>query len=163
MDQEKEKTSTTKKVPQGSKPPSGAGDEWGIDETTFQKMRERYRIEQQKKRQSSLSQSSDKSSDDSGVENKMEQHHFDENQFGGVNENEDVVDIKDDFALTEEDSSLSVRWNLKYTLRSHYDAVRAIQFHPVEPVLITASEDGTAKLWNLNDSKLTESNKGLYY
>ncbi|CAL1300502.1 unnamed protein product [Larinioides sclopetarius] len=40
-------------------------------------------------------------------------------------------------------------WNAKYTLRSHFDGVRALAFHPVEPVLITASEDHTLKLWNL--------------
>ncbi|XP_069586443.1 striatin-3 isoform X8 [Ranitomeya imitator] len=40
-------------------------------------------------------------------------------------------------------------WNHKYTLRSHFDGVRALAFHPVEPVLVTASEDHTLKLWNL--------------
>lgn len=40
-------------------------------------------------------------------------------------------------------------WNAKYTLRSHFDCVRALTFHPQEPVLITASEDHTLKLWNL--------------
>ncbi|XP_061167507.1 striatin-3-like isoform X3 [Saccostrea echinata] len=40
-------------------------------------------------------------------------------------------------------------WNAKYTLRSHFDGVRALAFHPVDPVLITASEDHTLKLWNL--------------
>jgi striatin 1/3/4 len=37
-------------------------------------------------------------------------------------------------------------WNAKYTLRSHFDAIRALVFHPVEPVLITASEDHMLKL-----------------
>ena len=32
---------------------------------------------------------------------------------------------------------------------SHFDGVRAAAFHPVEPVLVTASEDHTLKLWNL--------------
>ena len=41
-------------------------------------------------------------------------------------------------------------WNAKYTLRSHFDGVRALAFHPQEPVLITASEDNTLKLWNLH-------------
>ncbi|XP_034230279.1 striatin-3 [Thrips palmi] len=41
------------------------------------------------------------------------------------------------------------QWDAKYTLRSHFDSVRALAFHPVEPVLITASEDNTLKLWNL--------------
>ena len=34
-------------------------------------------------------------------------------------------------------------------LYSHFDGVRALGFHPVEPVLITGSEDHTLKLWNL--------------
>ncbi|XP_029650816.1 striatin-3 isoform X3 [Octopus sinensis] len=40
-------------------------------------------------------------------------------------------------------------WNAKYTLRSHFDGVRSLAFHPIDPVLITASEDHTLKLWNL--------------
>ncbi|XP_034947263.1 striatin-3 [Chelonus insularis] len=40
-------------------------------------------------------------------------------------------------------------WNAKYTLRSHFDCVRALVFHPTDPVLITASDDHTLKLWNL--------------
>lgn len=40
-------------------------------------------------------------------------------------------------------------WNAKYTLRSHFDCVRALAFHPKESVLITGSEDHTLKLWNL--------------
>ena len=32
---------------------------------------------------------------------------------------------------------------------SHFDGIRALVFHPVEPVLITASEDHMLKLWNL--------------
>ena len=40
-------------------------------------------------------------------------------------------------------------WSPRFTLRSHYDAVRSVAFHPSEPALLTASEDGTMKLWNL--------------
>ncbi|XP_066981593.1 striatin-3 isoform X3 [Macrobrachium rosenbergii] len=40
-------------------------------------------------------------------------------------------------------------WTAKYTLRSHFDGVRALCFHPTEQTLITASEDATLKLWNL--------------
>ena len=32
---------------------------------------------------------------------------------------------------------------------SHFDGIRALVFHPVEPVLITAAEDNMLKLWNL--------------
>ncbi|CAN8000212.1 unnamed protein product [Ixodes hexagonus] len=52
-----------------------------------------------------------------------------------------------DISATKE--SFRKTWNAKYTLRSHFDGVRALAFHPVEPVLITASEDHTLKLWNL--------------
>lgn len=52
-----------------------------------------------------------------------------------------------DIATTKE--AFRKTWNAKYTLRSHFDGVRALAFHPVEPVLITASEDHTLKLWNL--------------
>lgn len=52
----------------------------------------------------------------------------------------DIVNSKESFRKT---------WNAKYTLRSHFDGVRALAFHPIEPVLITASEDHTLKLWNL--------------
>lgn len=45
--------------------------------------------------------------------------------------------------------ALRKTWNPKFTLRSHFDSVRSLAFHPVEPVLVTASEDQTLKLWNL--------------
>ena len=32
-------------------------------------------------------------------------------------------------------------WTAKYTLRSHFDSVRALCFHPVEPVLITGNQN----------------------
>ena len=46
-------------------------------------------------------------------------------------------------------SQIRKTWNAKYTLRSHFDGIRALSFHPTEPVLITASEDQTLKMWNL--------------
>ncbi|KAI1717037.1 striatin [Ditylenchus destructor] len=66
---------------------------------------------------------------------------------------EGPVDTKDDFGgLVDDDQLLAnqQRWSIRFTLRSHYDSIRAMQFHPLQPVLITASEDGTAKLWDLN-------------
>ncbi|KAF3842287.1 hypothetical protein F7725_024238 [Dissostichus mawsoni] len=49
-------------------------------------------------------------------------------------------------------------WNPKFTLRSHFDGIRALAFHPVEPVLVTASEDHTLKMWNLQ--KTAPAKKG---
>lgn len=53
------------------------------------------------------------------------------------------------FQISVNKESFRKTWNAKYTLRSHFDGVRALAFHPVEPVLVTASEDCTLKLWNL--------------
>ncbi|CAH8831724.1 unnamed protein product [Trichobilharzia szidati] len=47
-------------------------------------------------------------------------------------------------------------WTAKYTLRSHFDAIRGIVFHPTEPILVTCSEDHTLKLWNLNKTIQTK-------
>ncbi|XP_043929751.1 striatin-3 isoform X2 [Protopterus annectens] len=52
-------------------------------------------------------------------------------------------------------------WNPKYTLRSHFDGVRAIAFHPTEPVLVTASEDHTLKLWNLQKTVTAKKSASL--
>jgi len=51
-------------------------------------------------------------------------------------------------------------WNPKYNLRSHFDGVRSVRFLPNVSGVITASEDHTLKLWNLNKpitSKRTSS------
>ncbi|KAM8913947.1 striatin-3 [Spinachia spinachia] len=60
----------------------------------------------------------------------------------------DETDYSYDLPSNKE-SSFRKTWNPKYTLRSHFDGVRALAFHPVEPCLVTVSEDQTLKLWNL--------------
>ncbi|XP_038214515.1 striatin-4 [Zerene cesonia] len=52
-------------------------------------------------------------------------------------------------------------WNPKYTLRSHFDGVRAVAFHPTEAALVTASEDHTLKLWNLQRTVPAKKSAGL--
>jgi len=61
-----------------------------------------------------------------------------------TNDNESSYD-----QITAPKDAFRKTWSAKYTLRSHFDGVRALGFHPSEPVLITASEDQTLKLWNL--------------
>lgn len=51
-------------------------------------------------------------------------------------------------------------WRCKYTLRSHFDGVRVVAFHPTENALFSASEDYTLKMWNLN-SLAPQPKKGL--
>ncbi|KAL6101631.1 striatin-like isoform X1 [Pungitius pungitius] len=52
-------------------------------------------------------------------------------------------------------------WNPKFTLRSHFDGIRALAFHPVEPVLVTASEDHTLKMWNLQKTAPAKKSASL--
>ncbi|XP_005748610.1 striatin-like isoform X1 [Pundamilia nyererei] len=53
------------------------------------------------------------------------------------------------YDIANNKDALRKTWNPKFTLRSHFDSVRSLAFHPMEPVLVTASEDHTLKLWNL--------------
>ncbi|XP_035170080.1 striatin-4-like, partial [Oxyura jamaicensis] len=63
--------------------------------------------------------------------------------------------------LSEGRDALKKTWNPKFTLRSHYDAVRGLAFHPAEAALLTASEDGTLKLWNLQKTVAAKKNAAL--
>ncbi|XP_055993049.1 striatin-4 isoform X1 [Sorex fumeus] len=64
----------------------------------------------------------------------------------------DLSDSKDAFKKT---------WNPKFTLRSHYDGIRALAFHHSQSALLTASEDGTLKLWNLQKAAAAKKNAAL--
>lgn len=78
----------------------------------------------------------------------------DENMDGGLGLGELAQltvnnDAEATYDITTNKEAFRKTWNAKYTLRSHFDGVRALAFHPTESVLITASEDHTLKLWNL--------------
>ncbi|MBZ3876916.1 Striatin [Sciurus carolinensis] len=62
------------------------------------------------------------------------------------------------YDIANNKDALRKTWNPKFTLRSHFDGIRALAFHPIEPVLITASEDHTLKMWNLQ--KTAPAKKG---
>lgn len=47
------------------------------------------------------------------------------------------------------------KWEHKYTMRSHFDAVTSAAFHPFDSILITGSEDCTVKVWNLQKASQT--------
>jgi WD40 repeat protein len=55
---------------------------------------------------------------------------------------------------TKHIEELETSWKTIATLRSHFNAVRSVQFHPSHNnALFSASEDHTAKLWNLGSLK----------
>ncbi|VDK69906.1 unnamed protein product [Anisakis simplex] len=162
---------------------SGA-DEWSVNQHTINQMKEKFRSEQERKRSNSQSESPGGASKNTSLHQMFRTGHDDikrelptdeiQQMFGAKSSKKDYmdinaalgiadeanVDIKDEFNAPDDDNT-AIRWNLKFTLRSHYDSIRVMQFHPVEPVLITASEDGTAKLWNLGTTNpKSESAKG---
>lgn len=64
---------------------------------------------------------------------------------------------------TTENESYSVytSWTPQPPLRSHYDSIRSIAFHPADTAIVSGSEDRTVKLWRAstipNPSKENES------
>ncbi|XP_067840209.1 striatin isoform X2 [Heptranchias perlo] len=65
------------------------------------------------------------------------------------------------YDITSNKDALRKTWNPKFTLRSHFDGIRGLAFHPVEPVLVTASEDHTVKLWNLQKTAPAKKSTSL--
>ncbi|XP_078069502.1 striatin isoform X1 [Mustelus asterias] len=65
------------------------------------------------------------------------------------------------YDITNNKDALRKTWNPKFTLRSHFDGIRGLAFHPVEPVLVTASEDHTVKLWNLQKTAPAKKSTSL--
>jgi len=63
--------------------------------------------------------------------------------------------------LTAPKEAFRKTWSAKYTLRSHFDGIRSLGFHPTEPVLITASEDQTLKMWNLQKATTCKKSTAL--
>ncbi|XP_028648737.1 striatin-4 [Erpetoichthys calabaricus] len=72
-----------------------------------------------------------------------------------ANDNDLTIDLQDsreEFKKT---------WNPRFTLRSHFDGIRGLAFHPNQAVLLTGSEDGTLKLWNLHKAIHSKKNAVL--
>ncbi|XP_023652088.1 striatin isoform X4 [Paramormyrops kingsleyae] len=65
------------------------------------------------------------------------------------------------YDVSNNQDALRKTWNPKFTLRSHFDAIRALAFHPLEPVLVTASEDHTLKMWNLQKTAPAKKSASL--
>ncbi|XP_013002379.1 striatin-4 isoform X2 [Cavia porcellus] len=63
--------------------------------------------------------------------------------------------------LSDSKDAFKKTWNSKFTLRSHYDGIRSLAFHHSQSALLTASEDGTLKLWNLQKAVTAKKNAAL--
>ncbi|KAL5463206.1 hypothetical protein EMCRGX_G032085 [Ephydatia muelleri] len=51
------------------------------------------------------------------------------------------------------------KWENRYSMRSHFDAVTCVAFHPTDYVLVTGSEDCTLKVWNFQ--KVAQAKKSM--
>uniref|UniRef100_A0A6Q2X2H5 Striatin n=1 Tax=Esox lucius TaxID=8010 RepID=A0A6Q2X2H5_ESOLU len=65
------------------------------------------------------------------------------------------------YDVSSNKDALRRTWNPKFTLRSHFDGIRGLAFHPTEPVLVTASEDHTLKMWNLQKTAPAKKSASL--
>ncbi|XP_040285447.1 striatin isoform X2 [Bufo bufo] len=65
------------------------------------------------------------------------------------------------YDIANNKDALRKTWNPKFTLRSHFDGIRGLVFHPTEPVLVTASEDHTLKMWNLQKTAPAKKSTSL--
>lgn len=78
-----------------------------------------------------------------------------QSRWGGCQCVHECWDIQEDTEaaphpqLSDSKDAFKKTWNPKFTLRSHYDGIRSLAFHHSQSALLTASEDGTLKLWNL--------------
>lgn len=45
------------------------------------------------------------------------------------------------------------KWDVKYSMRGHFDVVTSLAFHPTESLLLTGSLDCCLKLWSLHSKK----------
>ncbi|KAG0351051.1 hypothetical protein BG005_009466 [Podila minutissima] len=63
-------------------------------------------------------------------------------------------------AIEKDPGNEGPRWQLKATLKRHMDTVTSIVFHPTNKSILSGSEDGTMKYWNL-ESSLRESKRSL--
>ena len=65
-----------------------------------------------------------------------------------------IIDTSSINSGKEQDETTTAKRTLtiKSSLRGHFDAIRCLNFHPNEAILLTGSEDQTVKLWCLDKS-----------
>jgi len=70
--------------------------------------------------------------------------------FGNEIYNFDGEEMSDSLTKNSKQSDENKLWKPKLTLKNHLDTVRSLSFHHTEKLLLSGSDDGTAKLWNLD-------------
>uniref|UniRef100_A0A670ILE8 Striatin n=1 Tax=Podarcis muralis TaxID=64176 RepID=A0A670ILE8_PODMU len=135
---------------------------WNVDQGVITKLKEQYKKERKGKKGVKMEAltfppSSGKSfimGADEALENELGL-----GELAGLTVANEADSLTYDIANNKD--ALRKTWNPKFTLRSHFDGIRGLAFHPVEPVLITASEDHTLKMWNLQKTSPAKKSASL--
>uniref|UniRef100_A0A8B9J3Q3 Striatin n=1 Tax=Amazona collaria TaxID=241587 RepID=A0A8B9J3Q3_9PSIT len=136
---------------------------WNVDQGVITKLKEQYKKERKGKKGVKMEAltfppSSGKSfimGTDEALENELGL-----GELAGLTVANEADSLTYDVSANNKDA-LRKTWNPKFTLRSHFDGIRGLAFHPVEPVLITASEDHTLKMWNLQKTAPAKKSASL--
>jgi len=70
--------------------------------------------------------------------------------FGNEIYNFDGEEMGESLTKSAKQNDENKLWRPKLTLKNHLDTVRSLSFHHTEKLLLSGSDDGTAKLWNLD-------------
>uniref|UniRef100_A0A8C4UX92 Striatin n=1 Tax=Falco tinnunculus TaxID=100819 RepID=A0A8C4UX92_FALTI len=135
---------------------------WNVDQGVITKLKEQYKKERKGKKGVKMEAltfppSSGKSfimGTDEALENELGL-----GELAGLTVANEADSLTYDIGNNKD--ALRKTWNPKFTLRSHFDGIRGLAFHPVEPVLITASEDHTLKMWNLQKTAPAKKSASL--
>nr|XP_019924461.1 striatin-3 isoform X10 [Crassostrea gigas] len=130
-------------------------EEWDVDQRLIDRLKDQYKKERKGMKSSlqggsSIAFPSDSRKQIIGTDPDDESFGEELGELADLTVNNEADQNNYDlFGISSPKEAYRKTWNAKYTLRSHFDGVRSLAFHPVDPVLITASEDHTLKLWNL--------------
>lgn len=134
---------TEAEAAKSGQPGAGKGEGWDVTTEQMNRMKEAYLAEARSKKQNSTEAA------EAGLREEMKTAGLGgELEALGSLDPASTDDVDPGAAELEEAERRT--WACKLTLRSHFDGIRAMGFHPVEPLLLTASTDATLKMWNLN-------------
>ncbi|KAL4238704.1 hypothetical protein ACF0H5_003411 [Mactra antiquata] len=140
-------------------------EEWGVDQQLISKLKEEYKKERKTRKTTGGVQSGGNLASgnrkagvtvNNNPDEELEAISVGLGELAEITVNNDADPANYD-QITAPTEVFRKTWNAKYTLRSHFDGVRTLAFHPTDSVLITGSEDHTLKLWNLQ--KTVQSKK----
>uniref|UniRef100_A0AAR2JIZ1 Striatin n=1 Tax=Pygocentrus nattereri TaxID=42514 RepID=A0AAR2JIZ1_PYGNA len=136
---------------------------WDVDQSLITKLKEQYRKERKGKKGVKMEAITFPPSSGKafiiGTDEAMETGELGLGELAGLTVANEADNLTYD--ITNNKDALRKTWNPKFTLRSHFDSIRSLAFHPVDPVLITASEDHTLKMWNLQKTTPAKKNASL--